>query len=400
MRVTIRFLVFVISLSLISPGMAQEPAGIASPSAFHCERAEDWNAFFDHKEGWLAGDGIFTLGIEGDSRQGSTGDNSKTIFLFSDSFFGGANPDGSFKPGLVMVNHCLAELIGNKPDPAKMTFFTNTDSGNRPSNLFDRHFWLGDGIVVDGSLYTTGTVVDPRDWSMEGPWLIRVPIRNERLLLPEYETKRVALFHKDGLFEVLFGVGICDCGKDIEDIYVYGIRDKRGVPFYPRQLVVAKAPRRSFAEIATWRFWTGDRWSENIADCNRDEAALAKRMSNELSVTRMTGGQYDGKFILVYTEFCITPSLNFAVSDSPFAKFSAPTTFYHCPEPKEYDDEVKAAHGPQANLVTYNAKAHPRLSKPGELLVSYNLNIFGMKEGMLFTDKKHAFPRFVKLKLP
>ena len=113
----------------------------------------------------------------------------------------------------------------------------------------------------------------------------------------------------------------------------------------------------------------------------------------------MTGGRYDGKYVLVYTELSITDKLNFSVADSPFGKFSAPTTFYRCPEPKEYDKEVKDAFGPQAFLITYNAKAHPRLSSPGELLVSYNLNVFGMGD-KLFTDKKQGFPRFVKLKLP
>ncbi len=364
---------------------------------FRCERAEDWNAFFDRTDGWLAGDGIFSLGMEGDSRQGSAADRSKTIFLFSDSFFGCANPDGSFQPGLVMVNHCFAVLEGDKPDPSKMTFLTGIDANRRPTNLFDRHFWLGDGIVIDGSLYTTGTVVDPKTWTMEGPWLIRVPIRDEQPVFSETETQRVGLFHKNGDYEVLFGIGIYDQG---DDIYVYGFRDRKGVVFYPRQLVVAKAPRKTFAEISTWRFWTGDRWSEDVAECNRDGAALAEGMSNELSVTKMIGGRYDGKFVLVYTEGCISPNLNFAVSDAPNAKFSAPTTFYRCPEPKEYEEEVKAAYGPDANLVTYNAKAHPRFSKPGELLVSYNLNIFGLKEGMFFTTKKHAFPRFVRLALP
>ncbi|MCL2346756.1 MAG: hypothetical protein FWC50_00700 [Planctomycetaceae bacterium] len=386
----LKLLVLAFTFSLSFPCLAQE-------QIFLCERAEDWNALFDRSEGWLAGDGIFTFGFDGDSRQGSADEHSKTVFLFSDSFFGHANPDGTFKPGLVMVNHCLALLTGTRPDQAKMKFFTNTDSENRPANLFDRRFWLGDGIIIDGTLYTTGTVVNPKTWSMEGPWLIRVPVRDGQLVFSEFKTERVELFHKDGPFEVLFGIGICDDG---DDIYVYGFRDKKGVPMYPRQLVVAKAPRHSFGDISTWRFWTGDEWSENIADSNHDKAALAGGMSNELSITKMIGGRYDGKYVLVYTELCISNKLNFAVADSPFGKFSAPVTFYRCPEPKEYEKEVKDVHGPQAFVVTYNAKAHPRLSQPGELLVSYNLNIFGMKEGLLFPNKKHGSPRFVKLKLP
>jgi len=364
---------------------------------FICEPATEWTALFDRTDGWIAGDGIFSFGMDGISKQGSASKTSKTLFVFSDSLIGGVNPDGSYRRGLVMVNHCMAVLVGDKPDPSRMFFLYEIDADHRPSNLFDRKYWPGDGIVIDSTLTMTGVVVDPKTWAMEGPWMIEIPIRNEQPVFSETKTKSVELFHKDGAFEVLFGIGICDQG---DDIYVYGFRDKKGQLFYPRQLVVAKAPRKTYGDVSTWRFWSGDRWSERIADANRDEAVLAAGMSNELSVTKMIGGRYDGKFVLVYTEGCLGPNLNFAVADTPYSKFSEPTTFYRCPEPKLFDAEIKQVGGPKAEVVTYNAKAHPRLSQPGELLVSYNLNVFGLQEGMIFAEKKYMFPRFVLLKLP
>ena len=417
------FSTFLFLLLLFSASFAGEPR-------FVCEPADDWNVLLDRNEGWLAGDGIFSVGLDGLSKLGSANSESKTIFLFSDSFFGKANPDGSFQGGWSMPNHCFAILDGDQPDHAKMKFLHNTGPDGRATNLLDRKYWLGDGIVlrnpkivnscqedqrpteagflngaeapianpgsgIDSQLYTTGTVVNPKDWSLEGPWMIRIPIENDKPNFAAQESKRVELFHKDGLYEVLFGIGITDCG---DSIYVYGFRDQKGTPFFPRQLVVAQAPRSTFFDVETWKFWTGSDWSDKIADCNRNEAALAEGMSNELSVTKMIGGPLDGKFVLVYTDLCITERLNFAVSSAPNKPFSKPTTFYRCPEPKLYDEAIKNFHGPQANLVTYNAKAHPRFSKPGELLVSYNLNIFGMKEGLIFPDKKHACPRFVRLR--
>jgi len=361
------------------------------------EPANEWTALFDRTDGWIAGDGIFSFGMEGNSKQGSANEHTKTIFVFSDSLFGGVNSDGSYKRGLVMVNHAVAVLTGDKPDQAKMQFFHNTNDEGRVSNLFDRNYWLGDGIVIDSVLYTTGFVVDPKTWDMTGPWLIEVPILNEQLQFAETKTKPAALFDKQCVDEVLFGAGICDQG---DDIYVYGVRDKKGVMFYRRQLVVAKAPRQTFGDISTWRFWSGKHWSESIAESNRDEAALAEAMSNELSVTKMIGGRYDGKFVLVYTEGCVGTKLNFAVADAPNAKFSELTTFYECPEPQLFDAEIKEKYGPKAVVYTYNAKAHPRLSKPGELLVSYNLNTMGLKEGSIFAEKLYGFPRFALLKLP
>ncbi|GHT26112.1 hypothetical protein FACS18942_02910 [Planctomycetales bacterium] len=366
----------------------------AEEKNFVCEPDKEWTSLFDRTDGWLFGDGIFSYGMDGNSKQGSTGEHSQTVFHFSDSLIGNANADGTFKPGLVMVNHCFAVLEGSEPEQTKMQFFYNTDTQGKPANLFDRRFWLGDGIVIDSVLYTTGTVVDPKTWAMEGPWLISVPVHGGKIDFTQTKTQRVELFHKNAEAEVLFGIGICDCG---EDIYVYGFRDEK-TPFFPRQLIVAKVPRDSFGNVAAWQFWTGKQWSSQIADCNSSEAALASGMSNELSVTKMNGGCYDGKYILVYTENCITEKLNYAVADTPFSSFSKPVTFYRCPEPKQYEEEVKRTYGPKAHVITYNAKAHPRLSPSGELLVSYNLNIWGMKDGMFFTSKTQGFPRFVRLK--
>ena len=390
MKTTTNFTLCLFLCALYSFATAAEPAFISGS-------AEDWTALFDRSNGWIAGDGIFSFGMDGNSKQGSANERSKTIFVFSDSLIGGVRPDGSYKPGLVMVNHAVAILTGDKPDQEKMQFFHNTNADGRPSNLFDRNYWLGDGIVIDSVMYTTGAVADPKTWDMTDPWMIEIPIRNEQLQFSETKTKPVALFDQQGSYTVLFGVGICDQG---ENIYVYGFRDKKGTLFYRRQLVVSRAPRKTYSDISTWQFWSGSRWSESIADCNRDEAALAEAMSNELSVTKMIGGRYDGKFVLVYTEGCIGTKLNYAVADAPNAKFSETTTFYVCPEPKLFDKEIKENYGPKAEVYSYNAKAHPRLSKPGELLVSYNLNTMGLKEGSIFAEKKYGFPRFALLKLP
>lgn len=368
----------------------------AEPS-FICEPVEEWNALLDRSEGWLAGDGIYSFGADGSSKQGELDENSKTFFTFGDSILGAVNEDGSYKNGLVMVNHCMAVLSGAKPDPDKMKFLYAKDSNGRASNLFDRRYWLGDSIVIDSKIYTSGVVVDPKTWDMEGPWMLETPIENEKPVFEKTKSEKVELFHKDGTYEVLFGIGICDQG---DEIYVYGVRDKKGELFYPRQLVVAKVPRKTYSDIGTWKFWSGERWSERIVDCNNDQAALAEGISNELSVTKMIGGTYDGKFVLIYTENCLGPNLNYAIAETPNSRFSKPVRFYVCPEPKLFEAEIKKSCGPKAEVVTYNAKAHPRLSKPGELLVSYNLNVFGIKEGMIFANKKYGFPRFVLLKLP
>jgi hypothetical protein len=58
---------------------------------------------------------------------------------------------------------------------------------------------------------------------------------------------------------------------------------------------------------------------------------------------------------------------------------------YTCPEPALDPDTL-----------VYNAKAHPHLSKTGELLISYNVNTMDFW-GDFFNDADLYHPRFIKL---
>ena len=49
------------------------------------------------------------------------------------------------------------------------------------------------------------------------------------------------------------------------------------------------------------------------------------------------------------------------------------------------------------NIFPYNAKAHPALSKPGELLVSYNVKSFDFHNDVLLYPNLYR-PRFIKIK--
>ncbi|MDR2441696.1 MAG: hypothetical protein LBE12_20220 [Planctomycetaceae bacterium] len=399
MKILLKYYFFFCIIFIFLVQICNTTTVFADGAEFTCEPANDWTELFDRTEGWVAGDGIYSFNLEDADPAVKNGNKKiKIAFSFADSMIGNINADGSYKSDLVMVNHCFATLNFGSPYSAKpqLIFHYNTNSKGQPSNLFDRQYWLNDSIAINSVLYTTGMVVDAKTWTTEGIWLLTIPIRDGQLVFSEYKTKPVELIHRTNGYEVLFGIAVCAQGNDI---YVYGFRDKTGEMFYKRQLLVAKTDRNHYGDIETWKFWTGKEWSSSIADCNTDAAALTHGISNELSVTKMVGGTYDGKFILVYTEGCIGEKLNFAVSDSPFTPFTGTTTFYNCPEPKLFDGEVKKKYGNKAHVITYNAKAHPLLSTSGELIVSYNLNTWGLNEGMIFADKKYCFPRFVRLKL-
>jgi len=164
-------------------------------------------------------------------------------------------------------------------------------------------------------------------------------------------------------------------------VYVYGYRDFAG----QRRLVVARAPADKFEAFNEWRFWGGPErgWSRHI----EDSAPILEgaNVSAELSVSRMQGGPLDGKYVLVFEKDTLSGELAYSTADGPAGPFSEPVTFYHAPEPKE-----------NPNVFTYNAKAHPHLSEPGELLVTYNVNAADMQEH--YDDGTIYRPRWLRLR--
>ncbi|MBK7732424.1 MAG: hypothetical protein IPI37_06600 [Bacteroidales bacterium] len=113
---------------------------------------------------------------------------------------------------------------------------------------------------------------------------------------------------------------------------------------------------------------------ENIAPITDD-------ISNELSVTP-TG---DGRYLLTFTVMGISDKIGIRVGNSPVGPFGEINEVYTCPEYAE------------KGLLPYNAKAHYHLSKPGELLVSYNTITLNFWEDIQ-KDATIYHPRFIKVR--
>ena len=63
------------------------------------ERAEDYSSKFDRTEGWTGADGAYSVRLP-------SGD---TLWLFSDTFWGGVNPEGKRAAGTRFINNSVAE---------------------------------------------------------------------------------------------------------------------------------------------------------------------------------------------------------------------------------------------------------------------------------------------------
>ena len=94
----------------------------------------------------------------------------------------------------------------------------------------------------------------------------------------------------------------------------------------------------------------------------------------------------DGRVIATYQLDTNSPDIMIQVGKTPWGPFQLAKKVWSTPE--IYDD---------VDFYTYNAKAHPHLSKPGELLISYNVNSFDFADDI----KKHPHhlrPRFFTVK--
>ncbi|HEY6739522.1 MAG TPA: discoidin domain-containing protein [Actinopolymorphaceae bacterium] len=369
---------------VISPAVPQ--AGDAPLAA---TRADEWTQLFDRRSGWLGADGIFSVPLDGKDGVGDATASSRTMFVFSDTRVGTADPIDLTYDQTGFLNNSSAVLTGERPDPRRARFVT-PDGG-----AFGSHDWMNDGIAIGDRVYVTGFAHD-ENWNPSRIDLFSLPIvRGEPDYAAVERTEDVGLLLRNDEHIVMFGVGITD-NSDVDGyVYVYGYRNT--LLGGRKDLVVARVPEENFADVpragqpndTAWRFWSGREWSPDIGVTEHDAAVLHSDVSTELSVTPITTGRYAGKYMLVYTRAVMSSALEYAVADTPIGPFSEGVRFYNCPE--QYIYHVQTA----GVTYCYNAKAHPSLSEKGRLLVSYNVN----KPGDEPLTTEIYRPRFVWLDL-
>ncbi len=104
-----------------------------------------------------------------------------------------------------------------------------------------------------------------------------------------------------------------------------------------------------------------------------------------MSVSPITSGENAGKYIAVYTYDVNTTLIVYSIADKPWGPFSKATIMFESLERERLGNTT----------YTYNSKAHPHLSKPGELIVTYNVNTYNMEHNMSCAEVYR--PRFVKM---
>lgn len=361
---------------------------------FTAEEATDWSNLFFRKSGWFGADGIFAIQKNGVDTMGA-GKDGETTLLFSDTMFGDIIND-SLQPGYTMVHNSVAIIKGNEPQKDSIQFYVNKKGDGKPESIFIPHtpaskpgdyFWLGDGFVnsaKNDATYVFGYRV--RDTSAAafgfaevGNILIKIPKGSK----PPYTDQQQmdTPFFLGGTAETYGSFGACifpntkAAGYKMADgyVYVYGVRGKQ------KNVIVARVLPKDFEDFGSWRFWDGNTWNKDI----KTVANITNRASNELSVSPLP----DGRYAMVFQTDGIGRGVGLRLSNHPQGPFGPIITLWECKEP----DIAK-------NFIVYNAKAHTSLSKPDELLISYNVNSFDFWNDIKVYHNLYR-PRFIKVKL-
>lgn len=361
------------------------------PLTFSSEPAPEWTALMERTSGWFAADGIFTIPLDGKENQGVKG--KKTLFIFSDTYIGEV-VNNVPKPGNVMVNNTTAWMEGIEPDESAISFEYKLDEKGQPATYFvpdnevskeGEYFWLGDGFInhkKKNALYIFAYHVHktgPNVFDFEQTHVALLKIKDpspEGISNYEQMPTYLGFVHPE-YGRVYFGSGIYVNTKKARAphpdgfVYIYGVMEAN------KSLIAARLLPEDIEAFDRWTFWDGENWVKN----KEEVAPIANHVSNELSVTP-TG---DGRYLLTFTVLGISDKIGIQVGESPVGPFGEIHEVYTCPEYAE------------KGLFPYNAKAHYHLSKPGELLVSYNTITINFWEDIQ-KDASIYHPRFVRVK--
>jgi hypothetical protein len=297
------------------------------------------------------------------------------------------------KPGNIMVNNTTARMTGLTPEKSAISFEYQVDKEGKPISYFipnnanskeGEYFWLGDGFINSAkknALYVFAYHVHktgPNVFDFAQTEIALLKIKNPSSEgLSNYEQIPTSLgFVHPEEGRVYFGSGIFANTKAANApfpdgyIYIYGLMEKR------KTLVAARTHPKHIENIEKWTFWNGEKWTNNKAEI----APITPGVSNELSVTPTK----EGKYLLTFQILGISDKVGIQVGESPIGPFGPIQEVYTCPEYK-------------AGLLPYNAKAHYHLSKPGELLVSYNTITFDFWKDIQ-KDATIYHPRFIRVK--
>lgn len=345
--------------------------GEASTRRWPAQPAPEVDRLFQNTDGWIGGDGAYSVALSAE----------RTLWLFSDTWVG--KVQGGKRTNASLVNNTVAIQEGRGPQ-ARVRFIVRTANDGKPAALItpadgQGWFWLFAGLRVDDKLYLFLAQFEKSGggafgFRQIGQWLGIVSNPEAEPTAWKIEQRRLPFAEFSRQRQRSFGAAMLQKG---DQVYIYGTDEDDSQALHDRYLTLARVPAAAIGDFAAWRFFHDGRW---VADARLADH-LADGMATEGSV------HYDAKanhYVLVYSERWLSPRILARTAAAPMGPWSPSQVLYECPEP---------AH--DKRLFSYAAKAHPEISREGELLISYVTNSSDFWH--VARDASLYWPRFVRV---
>ena len=359
-----------------------------------------WDAVFDRTDGWIGGDAIYSTPLPG----------GNVLWLFADTFIGRVR-DGHRQPGVRMVNNTLARhalgadgappgraalqfLWGTPPDSPEPTAWITPDPALQSSKGEASHwYWVADAITAPGHAGRERLIVFLWRMARSGNEVMGFRgVGNALAIIDDaaadwstWRPKQFTITHAvpnsaedKRRPEIVWGseVLLVSEADGRRFLVIFGYRQPLRLAM---QLVAARVPPDAVEQMDAWEFRTSGGWSSSLADA----VSLAQGLTTEFSVSRIDSPT-GPRWVLVQSEPSFGRHIFARTSRSPFGPWSPPKPVYQVP-----GVDAKKRH------FTYSAKAHPELSRAGELLVSYVVNSLDFGEAVNNADIYR--PRFIRV---
>jgi tetratricopeptide (TPR) repeat protein len=363
--------------------VAQAPqAGTVRP--YSAESAPEWDALFDRTTGWTGADGVYTLPLVGTDAEGNP--VNSTLWTFNDTFVGTVN-DKDDRIRSRIVRNTAALMNGNQPN-SPLEFLVGQSRAGEPTALFlpnnpsERWLWPNAGIVANEKVYLFALRMKPLrrgdgdgvfDFAYEGVSLLSDQLSSAPF--QNYQQVNTPLYASSTCDRgsIIFGQSLLSHADGY--LYIYGVRHDLD----SKKLIVARVLPEEIEDFTKYQFWDGKQWGLVM----QSVAPLADQMSSEFSVTPLP----DGRFMMVFQlNDYLSRTVAVRYGSSPIGPWSESIPVWNSRE------EDLSLH-----TITYGAKAHPNLSQPGELLISYATST--TKHSEQYDNADIYRPRFIRLSL-
>jgi len=326
--------------------------------------------------GWTGGDSTYSVRLpDGD-----------LLWLFSDTFLGPLNSDGTRPVTAPLVNSTFVRQDGSGLSTIQGGTAANPEAIMPPPEA-NHWYWLGDGMISrqNGTDYLQVIFQEYLRFG-SGDWDWR------------FDQNVVATFSLSNLKDPIsvealpsqagaWGSALLPASQSGDGYtYIYGIAD---APTNKKQRI-ARVHGSDLGATGKWQYWTADGWTAYESDTGIGLNGIA----NEYSVTK-----WNNQYVLVTQDS--TLAFNNQVfaytSCSPAGPFTNQSLVYSMPETgmfgEPYHDE---------RIFAYNAHLHPTISSGNRFVMSYNVNTFDSRmtaEGSHYTDPSIYKPRFISFTL-